>query len=485
MKIKYLIVVSIQVISWLFSQTHFTSAWSGVPYQPFAVYIGSGTIDGVTLQAGDEIAIFDDDICVGVTMLVDELISTVTILASADNPDTPDVIDGFTSGNPVIFRIWETEFEIEYTNFNVELAGGSDTYSQYGFCEVDFAVESQEGCPDIRAINYNPDATIDDGSCLFTGCTDPMALNYDLNANLDDGFCQYPVMGDVDNDGVRNVLDVVLVVDIVLNPENYGIFLWMDLNEDAYLNILDIVMLVEWILAPDIVGCTNLCAENYNPNVLYDDHSCITLIDIDGNNYETVCIGEQSWMAQNLNVTHYGNGDPISTGYSDSQWANLSTGAYSVYHPNPTPGYQYGHLYNWYAVNDNRGICPEGWHVPSDEEWMDLELFLGMSWEEVIETGWRGTNEGSQLSGIAELWLDGSLENNEEFSTSGFQSLPTGSRDFNTGSYVGMGEWKRYWTSTAYTNNRSKFRGIIFSDTRIDRGHPNRRFGFSVRCVKD
>ena len=112
-----------------------------------------------------------------------------------------------------------------------------------------------------------------------------------------------------------------------------------------------------------------------------------TVTDIDGNVYETVVIGNQLWMAENLKVTHYSNGDEIPTGFSDEEWYSndswLTTGAYAIFENNSSIAEIYGNLYNWYAVDDERGLCPENFHVPSDDEWKELEMFLGMSQEEV------------------------------------------------------------------------------------------------------
>ena len=102
-----------------------------------------------------------------------------------------------------------------------------------------------------------------------------------------------------------------------------------------------------------------------------------TVTDIDGNEYETVEIGEQVWMAENLKVTHYNDGTEIPTGYSDDDWAGLSTGAYAVYDDNESNADTYGYLYNWYAVDDDREVCPASWHVPTDGEYTALSDYLG------------------------------------------------------------------------------------------------------------
>ncbi len=104
-----------------------------------------------------------------------------------------------------------------------------------------------------------------------------------------------------------------------------------------------------------------------------------TVTDIEGYEYKTVKIGEQWWMAENLKVKHYRNGDTISTGHSNQEWPNLSTGAYAVYDNNDSNANTYGYLYSWYAVNDSRNIAPEGWHIPTDEEWQTLVEYLGGS----------------------------------------------------------------------------------------------------------
>ncbi len=106
------------------------------------------------------------------------------------------------------------------------------------------------------------------------------------------------------------------------------------------------------------------------------------LVDFDGNIYKTVKIGDQVWMAENLGVSRYRNGDPIPEVQDPEKWKSLKTGAWCYYKNDEEYGEIYGKLYNWHAVNDPRGLAPEGWHVPSDKEWMKLERYLGMSKEE-------------------------------------------------------------------------------------------------------
>ena len=104
-----------------------------------------------------------------------------------------------------------------------------------------------------------------------------------------------------------------------------------------------------------------------------------TVTDTDGNVYKTVKIGNQLWMAESLKVSHYRNGDTIPHVTDGSTWVTLTTDGYCDYDNNETLVATYGRLYNWYAVIDPRGLAPSGWHVPTDAEWKELEMYLGMS----------------------------------------------------------------------------------------------------------
>jgi len=101
-----------------------------------------------------------------------------------------------------------------------------------------------------------------------------------------------------------------------------------------------------------------------------------SITDIDGNTYQTITAGSQEWMAENLKVTKYKNGDPVTTGLSQSEWDNTTNGAYSYPDNNVSMGDAYGLLYNWYAATSNKGLCPEGWHVPTHDEWTQFTQYL-------------------------------------------------------------------------------------------------------------
>ena len=165
-------------------------------------------------------------------------------------------------------------------------------------------------------------------------------------------------------------------------------------------------------------------------------------------------------------------------------WNNLSTGAYCNYDHNVGNALNYGVLYNWYAVNDSRNIAPIGWHVPSDEEWKTLEIFLGMSQTQADDVGWRGThNEGGQLKEIGTShWQS---PNTAASNSSGFTALPGGYREY-TGNFSSLGYYAVFWTSSEVDTGYAWLRSMNCIKSQISRNHGfNKKHGFSVRLIKD
>ncbi len=193
------------------------------------------------------------------------------------------------------------------------------------------------------------------------------------------------------------------------------------------------------------------------------------------------------WMGCNLDVEYYRNGEPIRHCETDAEWQDANSkqeGAWCYYDNDPENGAIYGKLYNWYAVNDPRGLAPEGWHVPTDEEWKELEMCLGMSQSEADGTGYRGTDQGSQLAGRADLWIDGALENNADFGTSGFSALPGGYRSYN-GPFYNIGRNAYWWSSSELNASNAWYRYLYYYYSEVHRLHGNKANGFSVRAVRD
>ncbi|MFH1250902.1 MAG: fibrobacter succinogenes major paralogous domain-containing protein, partial [bacterium] len=204
-----------------------------------------------------------------------------------------------------------------------------------------------------------------------------------------------------------------------------------------------------------------------------------TLTDIDGNEYKTVKIGNQWWMAENLKVTHYRNGDAIPNVTDTTEWSNLTTGAYCNYNNDDNNTVTYGSLYNWYTVNDSRNIAPEGWHAPSDKEWKELEMYLGMGESDANSIEVRGTyEEGGNLKSTSGWYNSGN--GTDDF---GFSALPGGS--CRNGTFYYMGRSAYFWSSTEGSSSTAWHRGLPDFDSFVWRSTTDKRGGLSVRLVRD
>jgi len=229
---------------------------------------------------------------------------------------------------------------------------------------------------------------------------------------------------------------------------------------------------------------TNSVGTGYGNEVSFTTSSSPgTVTDIDGNIYQTITIGTQVWMAENLKVTHYSNGDAIPNVTNSETWVGLTTGAYCEYNNDVNNVTTYGRLYNWYAVDDSRSIAPEGWHVPTDEEIKQLEMYLGLSQAEADATGWRGTDEGGKLKETGTThWVS---PNTGATNESGFSALPGGARNY-FGHFVSMGYRAFFWSSTEDDDSYYAWvRDLNYDRSGVDRGGGSKQNGFSVRCVRD
>ena len=196
-------------------------------------------------------------------------------------------------------------------------------------------------------------------------------------------------------------------------------------------------------------------------------------------NLPSVTIGTQIWSSKNLDVSKYRNGDPIPQVTDATQWGSLNTGAWCWYN-NDSAIYaaNYGKLYNWYAVNDPRGLAPLGWHVPTDAEWNIMEKFLDPSVDTTCRCG-TGNAIGPILKNTTG-WNGGGNGNN----SSGFSANPGGGR-FSGGSFLNSGSNGYWWNASAYDNTLVWLRLIYYYGTVIQRNYTNKVNGFSVRVVRD
>ena len=198
------------------------------------------------------------------------------------------------------------------------------------------------------------------------------------------------------------------------------------------------------------------------------------------------CVGDQCWFAENLRTTTYLNGDVIPAGLTDGDWTSTTSGATAVYGEddgcdNYSPDIdacdeaqsltEYGRLYNWHSVDDARGLCPSGWHVPTDVEWTDLE-------NHISSQGFSGT-EGTALKST--YGWSNSGNGTDDF---GFSALPGGFRDDFGGNFYVAGGYG-YWWSSSPSGGDAWFRSLLDFGPVILRLSLNPRFGFSVRCLRD
>ncbi|MDB4563977.1 fibrobacter succinogenes major paralogous domain-containing protein [Flavobacteriales bacterium] len=338
------------------------------------------------------------------------------------------------------------------------------------------------GCTSSAYTEYNASANTDDGSCatlIVNGCTSSAYTEYNASANTDDGSC------------------ATFVVNGCTDPA------YVEYSASANTDDGSCVTLV-------VEGCTDAADSNYDPAANTDDGSCASnscsSIEFDDYTYSVVEIGDQCWFAENLRSENYRNGDAIPSPI-DFIWNQTSIGATRVYGEScgycesyttlgdacdPLSIEEFGRLYNWYAVTDPREVCPIGWHVSTDADWLQLEIHLGMSEEDASGTGYpRGSNEGFLLKSSLG-WHDGA-NGSDAF---GFKGLPAGI--IQPSGHCGLaGTHTIFWTphlsselnvfgdGSPYNAERVS-RQIRSTDEYITRSAGgNQRYGFSVRCVRD
>jgi uncharacterized protein (TIGR02145 family) len=305
-------------------------------------------------------------------------------------------------------------------------------------------------------------------SAPIEGCADSAACNFDATATLDDGSCHFNCQ--FCHDGT--VWDEDLFKCVVANPS--------DSNFDGCVQLNDLL---------DLLSAYGDCGAEESA------WQCGDPLEYQGYDYETVQIGEQCWFAENLRAENYKNGDTIPFGLSDTDWLNTTSGAVAVYGEGISSCFtyspdgdacnetwslgEYGRLYNWFAVDDGRELCPTDWHVPTDGDWMMMEMALGMSEVDASGSGWRGTNQGTQLKTDFGWYDDGNGTN-----SSGFSGLSSGDRGVSNG-FFGNAGWGGYWWSSSPHGSDAWYRGLSSYMSGVNRLHDPLRFGFAVRCIKD
>lgn len=214
-------------------------------------------------------------------------------------------------------------------------------------------------------------------------------------------------------------------------------------------------------------GATEICENNIDDNCDGNvDEGCIPFVTICG----------KDWMLNNLDADMYRNSDPIPQVTNNAAWVaagNAGTGAWCYYNNDPAMGAIYGKLYNWYALKDPRGLVPEGWHIPLDDEWAAMITCLNA----ITPTG----NAGGKMKETGTThWLS---PNTGATNSSGFTGLPGGFRNFN-GGFSYLGNYGFWWSATEYFTY-AWVRYLQNTNGNMNRNYYYLRGGFSVRCVRD
>jgi uncharacterized protein (TIGR02145 family) len=219
----------------------------------------------------------------------------------------------------------------------------------------------------------------------------------------------------------------------------------------------------------------------HNPNLNYG-----SLVDQSGITYKTIEIGSQVWMAENLRTTKYRNGDVIPnvlgtliSDYTyDEEWGNLTTGAWVHYNNDSQYECPYGKFYNWYAVSDARELCPNGWHVPTYQEWSTLVNYLDPVSNGGLEISTAG---GKMKSTGAEYWHN---PNTDATNESGFSGLANGQVS-EGGLIMDIGDFGIWWTSSDIYSTNAIIMGIEFNTGNVGKMDNSWNSGYPVRCIKN
>ena len=327
---------------------------------------------------------------------------------------------------------------------------------------------------------------------LVAACEEETQDDYNLNSAP---YCTIiePISGSVYREA--DTISITVAVD---DPDNDVSKVYFYVNDSAIDSLTKAPYTTAWPTEGAQLGSHQIKARAVDEKNYYDIYYIsITLIeriyfgngdgvtDIDGNSYPTVIIGEQEWMAENLKTTTYKDGTPIPV-LTSSEWEDANYGALCWYNDDSITSL--GALYKSYAVKTDK-LCPDGWHVSTNEDWINMEVYLGMDSAQAQNYGWRGTNQGSQIAGRGDLWINSTLVRNAEFGIAGFMALPSGyisHRGGFHGSYGTYDDYVIFWVAPDLQNESCTKRFLYYREAGIFKAAQNTTgWGYSVRCVKD
>lgn len=241
----------------------------------------------------------------------------------------------------------------------------------------------------------------------------------------------------------------------------------VNLPNSVFRGIAGNLYVLRWIISNDCRSTQDEVVISFLPPPC---GAITSVTDIDGIVYPTVSIGSQCWTAENLKTTKYADGTAIPNQQVQATWVGLTSGAWCNFDNVAANNATYGKLYNWFAVNNNKKLCPTGWHVPTDSEWTIMVNFLGGN-----------SSAGGALKSTGALWTAPNVGATNE---SGFSGMPGGLRNY-LGNFNFLNTWGYYWTATENDATKSWGRNMTNSTTASQRVSQDKQVGFSVRCVKD
>jgi len=205
----------------------------------------------------------------------------------------------------------------------------------------------------------------------------------------------------------------------------------------------------------------------------------ITVTDVDGNTYKAVTIGKQVWMTENLRTTKFNDMSVITNVTGNNIWANITIPAYSWFDNDTAYRDLYGGLYNYFTVESGK-LCPDGWHVPSNDEFKALEKSLGMTQAGADSLEWRGTDQGKKMKSRTGWNYNGNGTN-----SSGFSGLAGGYRYGVDGSFNDLGAVSYWWTSSKKSSTLGLYRRLDYNQIKVYAEGVRLQAGKYVRCVRD
>ncbi len=274
------------------------------------------------------------------------------------------------------------------------------------------------------------------------------------------------IRGNIDI-GIKYLLEFISEAKAVINNDGESMWGLTEIGEKVLIHkILFARRLIEWnSLTNEELAAIKEEVQKEGLTIIEEATSKVESV------FNSITIGKQVWMSENLNVDKFRNGDPIPEAKTNEEWKKAGEKgepAWCYYNNNPENGGRYGKLYNWFAVNDPRGLAPEGWKIPSDEDWTRLTDFLG----------------GERFAGKKMKSISGWRHDGNGTNESGFSGLPGGSRNYG-GSFFNIGEDGGWWSSTEASTYTAWYRYLYYYDGSVGRNGSTKEKGLSVRCLRD